>query len=313
MRSSSPDTSRMVLSSPSPNGTAGRKPSLCRGRPRCPREECLTSPRRSAPRTGARLVPTEPAIPAARAFTVVPEPPAMFRASPRRDRPAAARTFASATSSDVDEIAGLLRRRRRSTGGSSRSIAADEAGNDRGVGGRRVLPGPEDVEVPQGRGPQPVEGAEDPAVVSLRRACRRRTGKAAPPPLPRLGKARRVAVDRRRRGQDEAPRPGVPRGDEHVEGPGDIDGVGRGSGLPPDAGRRRRRPGEGRNRRPRPPSGRSRGRGRRLRRARSAFRNGARFARVPVRKLSRTRTRAPRRTRISTMCDPMKPAPPVTR
>src|SRR2546422_11339996 len=39
----------------------------------------------------------------------------------------------------------------------------------------------------------------------------------------------------------------------------------------------------------------------------------ARLRRFPVMRLSATRTRWPRRTSSSVRCDPMKPAPPVTR
>ena len=39
----------------------------------------------------------------------------------------------------------------------------------------------------------------------------------------------------------------------------------------------------------------------------------ARLARLPVEKLSSTRTRCPCASRRSTTCEPMKPAPPVTR
>ena len=43
-------------------------------------------------------------------------------------------------------------------------------------------------------------------------------------------------------------------------------------------------------------------------------RNGARFSRLPVEEIVQDADRvAPRRTRTSTMCEPMKPAPPVTR
>src|SRR6266511_3858617 len=40
---------------------------------------------------------------------------------------------------------------------------------------------------------------------------------------------------------------------------------------------------------------------------------GDRFSRRPVIRLSNTRTRSPRLRRASAMCEPMNPAPPVTR
>src|SRR5215510_11522759 len=40
---------------------------------------------------------------------------------------------------------------------------------------------------------------------------------------------------------------------------------------------------------------------------------GERFSRRPVIRLSNTRTRSPRLRRASAMCEPMNPAPPVTR
>src|SRR5262249_23861663 len=40
---------------------------------------------------------------------------------------------------------------------------------------------------------------------------------------------------------------------------------------------------------------------------------GDRFSRRPVIRLSNTRTRSPRSTRASAMCEPMNPAPPVIR
>ena len=39
----------------------------------------------------------------------------------------------------------------------------------------------------------------------------------------------------------------------------------------------------------------------------------ARFSVFPVERSSRTRTESPRPTKVSAMCEPMKPAPPVTR
>src|SRR5262245_54738151 len=44
-----------------------------------------------------------------------------------------------------------------------------------------------------------------------------------------------------------------------------------------------------------------------------AGRMPARFSRRPVVRLSSTRTRRPCATRVSTRCEPIKPAPPVTR
>ena len=127
-----------------------------------------------------------------------------------------------------------------------------------------------------------------------------------------LRQRRRVAVGGRGAGVDQALDARVARGHQHVQRRVDVGAVRRDRIARPSAAPTEWRPGAARS--PRPPTARRAT----ATSARSPSMNStpgtcARFARLPVIRLSTTRTRSPRRASSSQRCDPMKPAPPVTR